>query len=59
MSRKTRLDYVFETKNANICEKNISLIIFVKKLFFFRAKKILTVCFFKKLQKELKNDFTR
>jgi hypothetical protein len=32
-------DYNFETKNVNIYEKKMILTIFVKKSFFFRAKK--------------------
>ena len=34
-----KTDYIIETKNANICEKNMFLTIFMKKSFFFRAKK--------------------
>ena len=32
-------DYVFETKNDHICEQKKVLTTFVKKSFFFRAKK--------------------
>ena len=52
-------DYIFETKNANICEKNMFLAIFVKKSFFFRAKKNFDGNFLVEITKKIKNDFTR
>ena len=45
-------DYIFETKNANICEKNMFLTIFVKKSFFFGAKKNFDGNFFIEITKK-------
>ena len=45
-------DYIIETKNANICEKTMFLTIFVKKLFFFGAKKNFDAIFFVEVTKK-------
>ena len=49
-------DYIIETKNGKIFEKNIFLTIFVEKSLFFRARKNFDGNVFVEITKEVKND---